>query len=366
VTTRTRTTQSTTPPGRTRAEVPTPALLLDLAAARRNIEAMAAAAAGIGAGVRPHVKAHKCAPLAQLQQEAGAVGLTCATVSELAAMAAAGAPDLFLANQVVDPPELDRLAALAGDRLVTVAVDDDEHVARLARAAGRAGVVLGVVVEIDVGMGRAGVRSAASAVRLAGAVTQRPELELRGVHGYEGHCVVIDDAQVRDESVRRANAELVEAAEAVRAAVGACRIVTAGGTATFPITAAHPEITDVQVGSYVLMDSFHERLLPGVFEPALAVAGTVVSRHGSTLVLDVGRKSIAAELGAPTFTGALAVLSARFDEEHCVLEVGGAPPAIGERVEISPAYAPTTVALHDVFHVVEDGVVVDVWPIAPR
>jgi D-serine deaminase-like pyridoxal phosphate-dependent protein len=352
--------------GRRRADLTTPVLLLDLAAARRNITTMAAAAAALGSGVRPHVKAHKCAQLAQLQLEAGAVGLTCATVSELTTMAAAGATDVFLANEIVDAHALDLVAAAAREITVTVAVDDFEHVRLIAAAARRAGAAIGIVVEVDVGMGRAGVRSSPAAAQLAEAVVRRPELHLRGVHGYEGHCVSIDDPRVRAEAVRAANEQLADAAEAVRSAVGSCDVVTAGGTATFGITARHPAITDVQAGSYVLMDSFHERLLPTVFEPALSVAGTVISRHGTTAVLNVGRKTMSTDFASPTFVTRHDVRGASFHEEHCVVEFEGTPPALGEHLEITPSYAPTTVHLHDAFHVIEDDVVVDVWPIAPR
>jgi D-serine deaminase-like pyridoxal phosphate-dependent protein len=352
--------------GRGRTDLTTPVLLLDLPAARRNIETMAAAAAALGTAVRPHIKAHKCAQLARLQLEAGAVGLTCATVAELTTMVGAGATSVFLANEIVDAHALDLVAATARGASVFVAVDSAEHVTLAAAAAKRAGAAIGVVVEVDVGMGRAGVRSAPAAARLAEEVVRRPGLHLHGVHGYEGHCVSIDDPRVRATAVRAANERLADAAEAVRSAVGSCDVVTAGGTATFGITARHPAITDVQAGSYVLMDTFHERLLPGVFERAVSVAGSVISRHGTTAVLDVGRKEISTEFAAPAFVARGDIRGASFHEEHCVVEFHGKPPALGEHLEITPSYAPTTVHLHDAFHVVEDDVVVDVWPTAPR
>src|SRR5262249_8091473 len=151
--------------GRDRNEVPTPALLLDLAAARANIARMAARTAG-PTRLRPHFKSHKCAAIARLQVEAGAIGLTAATVWEAAALAAAGLTDLLIANEVVGPEKVLRLADLARATRVTVAVDDAANAAALAAAAAAAGAEIGVLIDVDVGLRRCGARTAGQAVAL--------------------------------------------------------------------------------------------------------------------------------------------------------------------------------------------------------
>src|SRR4051794_32149613 len=153
------------------AELETPALLLDLAVARRNIDRMAHEIRNLGAALRPHVKAHKSPHLARLQMEAGAVGVACATVWEAVVMAEqAGIEDILIANQVVGHAKIARVAALAAGSRVTVAVDDERNVRDLSRAALAAGSIVELLIEVDIGMRRAGVRSAEQAVALAATI----------------------------------------------------------------------------------------------------------------------------------------------------------------------------------------------------
>lgn len=344
----------------------TPALLLDLDVARRNIAAMADRLQPFGTQLRPHIKAHKCVELAELQLAAGAIGVACATVWEAAAMALR-VDDILVANQIVTAEKLAVLAALATERRITVAVDDADNVAALADAAARAGAILEIVIEVDVGMRRGGARTVEEALVLADAVARLPSLRLRGVQGYEGHCMGEPDSAVRGRATRLANARLTEAVDRLAAAGHQPAVVSAGGTGTFAITAADPKITEIQAGSYVVMDEFHDRLVPGAFDFALSVLGTAVSRHGSTVVLDAGRKSVSTDFGMPHLAAYPDARVRLFAEEHCLVDFAGAPPlAPGDTAEITIDYAPTTVNLHDVFHVVEDGVVTGIWRICAR
>jgi D-serine deaminase-like pyridoxal phosphate-dependent protein len=171
-----------------RHEVETPARLLDLDLARRNIALMATRIAALGTSLRPHVKAHKSPELARLQIAAGAVGVACATVWEAVVMArTAGIVDILVANEVVGDVKLRALATVARDHRITVAVDDLSNARGLSRAAVAAGSSFELLIEVDVGMGRAGVRTAAQALALALAVDRLPGLAMRGVQGYEGH-----------------------------------------------------------------------------------------------------------------------------------------------------------------------------------
>ena len=124
-------------------------------------------------------------------------------------------------------------------------------------------------------------------------------------------------------------------------------------------------MTELQAGSYVFMDAFHGSLIPG-FPPALTVLATVISRHGPRVVLDAGRKAVGADLMMPVAVGHEAV-TAFLDEEHTGLDVGeDCTLAVGDTVELMPGYGPTAVNLHPIYHVVENGVVTDVWPVLGR
>ena len=351
--------------GRPLEEVATPALVLDPAVARRNIETMAARIARLPAGLRPHIKAHKSVELARLQLDAGALGVTTATVAEAVAMAAGGVPDVLVASEVVSPVALARLAEAARGARIRVAVDDARVLEATGRAARDAGAELGVLVEVDVGLGRGGTRSTGEALRLAELADATAGVTFDGLMGYEGHCASEPDEAVRAAEAARAMGRLAEVADACRDTGLDVATVSAGATGTFEITGAAPGVTEVQAGSYVLMDHFHAPLVEG-FGFALTVMATVIGRHGDLLVLDAGRKAVDTSLRPlepPDPRAAVAFVH----EEHVGFRYAGeAPGAVGDRAHIVPGYAPTTVNLFGAYHVVEDGRVADVWPVLAR
>lgn len=353
--------------GRARDEVTTPALLLDLEVAKRNIAIMAGRFRELPAELRPHIKVHKSPELALLECESGAIGVACATVWEAQVMAEAGIEDVLVANQVVHPDKVAVLATLAADHRITVAVDDPRNVDQLDRAAEAAGSELELLIEIDVGMARCGVRTKKEALPLAEHIAGMRHLRLRGMQGYEGHCMLEPDRDVRLREAHAANAKLIEAVDHLQEHGFASEVVSAGGTGTYFIAGANPRITEVQAGSYTLMDCFHGNLVPGGFEVALTVLGTVVSHQGNTVVLDSGRKSVGIDFVLPPMVAHPEGQIRYYAEEHALFDFPGPPPVdLGDRVEIMAGYGPTTVNLYDVFHVVEGGVVTDIWPVTPR
>lgn len=352
--------------GQERGELVTPALILDLDVARRNIALMADRMSTMPARLRPHIKVQKSAQLAKLQVEAGAIGVCTATVWEALVMSRAGIEDVLIANEVCGRGKVKALAEAAKEGRLTVAVDDASNAGDLSDAASAAGSNLEVLIEVDVGMGRGGVRSPKDAVDLARRVAELRGLRLRGVQGYEGHCMREPDRSARIEKAQAAMAYLGEVLDRLAAAGFDCEVVSAGGTGTYDITGANPRVTEIQAGSYVFMDTFHANLVPG-FSPALTVLGTVMSQHGSTIVLDSGRKSIGIDFVLPTMVTYPFYQARYFAEEHALFDVDDrCELKLGDTVELIPGYAPTTVNLYDVYHVVEDGVVADIWPIIPR
>ena len=240
--------------GRARHEVTTPALILDLDRAKRNIATMAAKVEGLAAELRPHIKVHKSVELARLQVEAGAIGVACATSWEAVVMAAGGIDDVLIANQVVQRDKVEVAAAVARTTRLTIAVDDVRNVEQLSSAAQQAGSELELLIEIDVGMGRCGVRTKEEALPLAESIAALPGVRLRGMQGYEGHCMLEPDPVKRAEETHAANAKLVEAVDFLAAHGHTSEDISAGGTGTYFISGAHPRITEIQAGSYALMD----------------------------------------------------------------------------------------------------------------
>src|SRR5712691_13385106 len=200
--------------GRRRAELITPALVLDIGAAQRNIDRMAGELRQLGAAtIRPHYKAHKSPELASRQLAAGAGGLSMATVWEAAVLAGAGMDDLFVVNTVAHPAKIRLLAELARDHQILVAVDEAPNAAAHSAAAVRAGSTLGILVEVDTGMDRCGVDTAEEAVAVARHVLDLPGLRFEGITGYEGHCSLTVDNALRQERQRAAMTFFISVAD---------------------------------------------------------------------------------------------------------------------------------------------------------
>ena len=346
-------------------DLTTPALVLHADGLERNIASMAAGMRTRHAELRPHIKVHKCPAIARLQVAAGAIGVCTATVWEALVMARAGIGDILVANEVVGADKIEALISAASVAHLIVIVDDPANVAALATAAEGHGQSLDVLIDVDTGMGRCGVTRPGEAVELAREIERHASLHLKGVQGYEGHCMLEPEADRRAAMTHRANGFLAEVTEALTDAGYPPEIVSAGGTGTWSITSSHPAVTEVQAGSYVFMDAFHSAMVPG-FEVCLTVLASVLSRHGSRLVIDAGGKSLVPnETESPIIGQTCAPV--RYDEEHGIFHASDdCRLHIGDKVEVVPGYAPSTVSMYDVYHVVREGRVVDVWPVVPR
>jgi D-serine deaminase-like pyridoxal phosphate-dependent protein len=351
--------------GQRRDELITPALVLDIDAAQRNIDHMASELKQMGAAtIRPHYKTHKSPDLARRQMQAGAGGLSMATVWEAAILAAAGMDDLFVVNTVAHPAKLRVLAELARDHRVLVAVDEAGNAASASAAAVTAGSTLGIMVEVDTGMDRCGTDNAADCLAVARQVMDLPGLRFEGITGYEGHCSMTPDHDLRHERQRAAMKFFTDVAGQLEANGIPCPIRSAGGIATWNWTAAYPGLTEIQAGTYVVMDNFHGRMVPG-FEHSLTIAATVISRQSGKVIVDAGNKSVADPADVTMVGHDHPVI--RFDEEHGIFDAaGGSPLRVGDPVRLVPGYSPSTVNWYDAYHVVQGDIVVDIWPVIPR
>jgi D-serine deaminase-like pyridoxal phosphate-dependent protein len=345
--------------------LPTPALLVDVDALQRNIGAMMDAMDGQTARLRPHTKVQKSPDIALMQVYAGAIGVTVATVWEAAAMAAAGVGDILIANELVPADRVAAAAALAAHTSLTLAVDDIRNADALSAAMTSRGTEADVLVDIDVGMGRCGARSAGEALRLAARLQAAPGLRLKGIMAYEGHCMLEPDREQRTRMATEAMDYAASVLELLRAEGLPAHTLSGGGTGTYDITGRHPQVTELQAGSYVFMDAFHGNLAPA-FEVSLTVLASVIARHGDTIILDAGRKSISTDSALPAILGH-SYVARGCAEEHALFDTDDRFRAdIGDCVRLVSGYAPTTVNLHDAMFAVRDTEVIDVWPVFPR
>lgn len=356
-------------------DLDTPALLVDLDRLERNIVRMQEAISAHGVALRPHTKTHKIPAIARWQVAAGAQGITVATVGEAEVMMAAGLADVFVAREIVGRHKLARLARLARQGPLSVAVDSVVGAEMLNAAVGEAGVQLEVLLEIDVGSQRCGVPPA-EVVPLAEAVVKMPHLRLKGVFTHEGRAYGQGDPAAIERYARHEGEGVVEARDRLAAAGIEIEVVSVGSTPTAVGAAAVPGVTESRPGNYVFMDL--KQVDNGVCtldDCALTVLATVFSKPApNRLSLDAGSKALSADTGAfgrpEEGFGLIKNTSYRLwklNEEHGILVAEEPVPfGIGDRVEIIPNHACLVPALHEVAYGVRNGQVEVVWPIAGR
>ena len=355
--------------GKDKAAVDTPALIVDLDILEANIARIAKTCRDNGIGWRPHTKAHKTPEIARLQLAAGAIGVACAKLGEAEAMAAAGIRDIFIVNQIVGAQKVRRLIDLIGLARPIVAVDCIANIDELAGAARAQGKTLDVVVEIDIGMHRAGVLPGAPVVALAQEIARRPGLRFVGVTGWESQATRIVDPVEKERVVVAAIAELTASARACSEAGHGVSVVSCGGTGTFPYCTQQPGITEVQTGGAIFSDVHYRTHYHVDFPYALTVLATITSRPTPTrIVFDAGKKTMSEDAAAPQPTGIPAVRAMKVSAEHTTVELErpSETPKVGDRIEFVVGYSDTTVHLHEEIIGIRDGRIEEVWRVAGR
>jgi D-serine deaminase-like pyridoxal phosphate-dependent protein len=345
----------------------TPYLRVDLKRLRHNIRAVAERAAAAGVALRPHVKTHKSVEIGRLQLDAGAVGITTATIGEAETFSRQGFDDIFVAYPLwLDDLRARRLRDMLATTTITIGLDSAEGAASVGRLLGDQGQRLGVLVEVDSGQHRSGVhpREAGEVATLAA----RCGLDVRGVFTFPGHSYAPDHLRsaARDESEA-----LAEAADALRA-VGIEPEVVSGGSTPSLAGADTEVLTELRPGVYAFGDAQQWEL--GTMSPddiALTCRSTVVSHAGGRLVLDAGSKALGADRAAyatgygrlPAYPDARLVLLA---EHHAVADLGGAPlPPIGSEIDVVPNHVCAAVNLAESLYVDDNGEV-RTWPVVAR
>jgi D-serine deaminase-like pyridoxal phosphate-dependent protein len=361
----------------TRDEIPTPALLLDLDRFEKNLVTMARHVAATGKQLRPHAKTHKCPEIARRQIAAGAIGVVCAKLSEAEIMADADIRGLLVSTEIVGAEKVGRLMALLDRGAdVRVVVDHPDNVAHLARAARSAGHVLDVLVDVDVGNRRTGCAPGEPALALARAVADAPSLRFRGLQGYAGQCAHVIPWAARREASFKAMAPLLDTRQLIEWHGTPVAIVSGGSTGTYNIDSELPGLTELQSGSYCVMDldylriggEHSERLTD--FEMALTVLTTVVSVPAPDLaIVDGGLKAFATDRPFPPEAVERPGLEYQFaGDEHgrLFLRDPGRLVRLGEHVEFFPPHCDPTMNLYDRLYAMRGDRVEAVWEISAR
>jgi len=362
------------------ADVPTPALLLDEDALNRNIARMADFLGARGKGFRPHAKTHKCPQVAQRQLAAGAVGICAAKVSEAIVLARAGIGPILITSPITTQQKADLVTALvAGGAKVQIVVDSELGASVLDASARARRVSVDVLIDLDPRLGRTGVRESADALKLADwlATNRRSggALNLIGVQHYAGQVMHITGHEARKEKSLICWKSAVAICNALRDAGHELQVITGCGTGTYDIDCDVPDVTDLQVGSYVFMDQQYidvggrasARL--DDFEVSLTVATTAISQPVNGMItVDCGFKGFASESIPPTAIDLPAAKYRFAGDEHGMLLLGdGAQePLLGKRINFVTPHCDPTVNLYDYYWVHRDGVVHALWPVSAR
>jgi len=342
-------------------ELDTPALLVDLPRMEANLNRMASYFRNLPAKLRPHFKNHKCPDLAARQLAAGAIGITCATLREAECLVHHGVRSILIANEITDGAKIRRLVDLSRRADVIVSVDNEKTVDALARAAASRQVQVSVLVDVDVGLKRCGVPAGDPAVRLARFAVEKG-LRVRGLMGYEGQIVRQLPGPEKEKAASAAMGPLVETADSLRKAGIVPEIVSVGGTGTYSISGRLPGVTEVQAGSYLLMDTDYRQCCTD-FDLSLSVLTSVISKTpGDRIVVDSGLKSLSRERGLPSVKDLPGMTVRWLSAEHGVIGLDeSAPPVeVGDKIELWVHYSDATVNLHDRMYGVRDGQVEEV------
>ena len=360
-----------------RAALNTPVLVLDRDQLDANIAVMQTLAAAQGIALRPHGKTLKSVDIARRQIAQGAVGVCCAKIGEAEVFADGGILGLLITSPVAAPAAIVRLAALAGRSAgLMAAVDDPGVVARTQQALAEAGTTLEMVIDIDPGIRRTGVASPEAAVELAEAIAACDNITLRGVQYYCGIQQHVEDYAARHAAIVERTAYLSRVIAALTEAGYPPEIVTGSGTGTHRIDLELGVFTELQAGSYVFMDKqYLDCDLTGdgtaPFEPSLAVDARVVSaNHDALVTIDAGFKSLSTDGGAAQVRSGAApeTMVIFMGDEHAALVAPGIGLALrpGDLVSLTVPHCDPTVNLYDHYHVIQDGTLVEIWPVSAR
>lgn len=370
--------QDVDPTSLTRADLPTPALLVDLDRFEANLKVLADQCRRQGCGARPHAKTHKCPEIAKRQVAAGALGISVATVPEAEAMANSGIRGVLLTSPIFDPRKIARMIRLiqAGTEPM-LAIGHARELQLLAEAAEAKGVVADILVDLDVGDRRFGILPGKPAIALAEQAARNKHIRVRGLQAYSG----LSSHVVTFEARKRSSEEAMGKAVAMRAELERLgldnRILSGGSTGTYNIDSSIAGVTELQVGSYVFMDVGYRRIgsrngdaVYTDFQPSLTVLTTVVSAtHPDRVSVDAGIKGFSTDTeDTPQAKDRPGLHYRRFGDEFGLITADASAdlPKIGERLEFYVPHCDPTVNLYDRIYALRGDRVEAIWPIVAR
>ena len=341
-------------------DLETPVLVVDIVGLENNITRLQSYLDEHGIANRPHIKTHKIPAIAQMQRDAGAVGITCQKIGEAEVMADAGIEDIFLPYNILGRAKIARLMEVARRTKLSVTTDSMKVAKGLSKSAQEANLTLSVLIECDLGYGRCGVQTPAEAGDLARFVHALPNLQFHGLMTYP-------NSKNLDDFVRETRSMLKPDGIAIQ-------IVSGGGSACMWQAHTHKELTEHRAGMYIFGD--RNLLRAGAMtldDIAFGVIATVVSRPTADRgILDCGSKTLSSDTLGLEGYGYLReypeAMIYNLSEEHGFLDLSECKrkPELGERVTVIPNHCCPVVNLSDELIGVRDNVLVKRWLVTAR
>ena len=357
-------------PGDSLESLDTPSMIVDLDIMEENVAKLMRLLQPTGVDIRPHLKTTKSPILAQKMIDAGAKGGCVAKISEAEVMVANGIEDIFITCEIVGAPKIARLMDLFRYHPhIRIVVDSNEGATAINDAIAAAGIgrPLQVLIDLNVGQHRTGVAPGELVLPLAKHISGLKQLELIGLHGYEGHLQHLHGDQAREESCRNAMSVLSGAANDLRQSGFKIQVVTTGGTGTALFCASSPGITEVQPGSFIFMDTDYRNAVGPHFANSLTILSTVISKpEPQRAVIDAGLKSLTTDSGLAETKDPGFTYTHNGDEHGSITWEEGPGLSLGDRVEMIPSHIDPTVNLHDFYYAHRKGIIEEIWPVATR
>jgi D-serine deaminase-like pyridoxal phosphate-dependent protein len=337
----------------------TPVLLLDLDLMEANLRRMASFFQDASAKLRPHFKTHQVISLGSKQLQAGAIGITCARLEHAEALVDRGITNVFVASEVAGETMVRRFVELSRQAAVIAVVDSAKVISDMAREAQGRTHEVNVIVDLNLGLNRCGVPPGEAALRLTERVLESG-ITFRGLMGYHGN-LRLPPGPEKEQKTRSALQKLIETKTLLEHNGIPVEIISCGGTSDYSIAATFPEVTEIQAGSYLLMDTWYEPLAPE-FKPALSVLATVISKtSGTMLVANAGVKAVSTERGLPMVKGNQGLSIRAMHAEHALIDIldPAASPEVGDQIEIWVQHLDATISLHNEMYGMRNGKLVE-------
>ena len=358
-------------------QLPTPALTIDLDIFDANIAKMQSHLNAAGLGLRCHTKMHKSPIIARKQIAAGAIGVCCATISEAEVMLAGGITKILITSPVVTDDKILRLLAMCQKSSeVEIVVDYIQGADRISELAGEMKLNIGVLVDLDPGMGRTGIEPGQKALELVRHIGEAcPNLTFNGLQMYIGNCMHVQGFEKRRDKYLHLISKGIETKELLESNGIQVPVFSGGGTGTYDIDAELGALTDLQAGSYAFMDVEY-RDIGGQgtetfvdFEPSLFSLVTAISKPQERLItVDAGIKCLATDTGYPEFRDVEGATYHFGGDEHGIIQLNNSSRQInlGDRLSVITPHCDPTVNLYDYYYPYRQGMVTEIWPISAR